>query len=79
MILLIGAIAYHATLLIKRKKTHGLEELDQHPLPRDQLPNTEITYSVIELPKRDKQAPLETSEDEVETMKYCQLLIPAYQ
>ena len=77
-ILLIGAMAYHAALLIKRKKTHKSEELEQHPLPPDQLPTTEVTYSVIELPKRDQHPPLETSEDEVETAEDCQLLTTAY-
>ena len=79
LILLIGAMAYHAALLIKRKKAHKPEELDQYPLPPDQLPSTEVTYSVIELPKPDQRPPLEGSEDEAETMEDCQLLTPAYQ
>ena len=42
----------------------------------DQLPSTEVTCSVIELPKHD---PLEASEDAAETMEDYQLLTPAYQ
>ena len=79
LILLIGAMAYHVALLTKRKKAHEPEELEQHDLPPDQLPGTEVTYSVIELPKRDQRPQLETSEDEVETMEDCQLLTPVYQ
>ena len=79
LIFLIVAIAYHAALLNKRKKPQEPKELDQHPVPPDQLPNTEVTYSVIELPKRDQQLPLETSEDGVEITEDCQLLTPAYQ
>ena len=79
LILFTGAIAYHAVLLIKGKKAHEPEELNQYPVPPDQLPRTEVTYSVIELPKHDQQPPLETSEDEMEAAEDCQLLTPPYQ
>ena len=58
LLLLVGVIAYHMHLLIRKEKT--TTELNQHlPAPPS---NNEITYSTIEIPKR--QHPPPDSDDE---------------
>ena len=58
LLLLVGVIAYHMHLLIRKEKT--TTELNQHiPAPPS---NNEVTYSTIEIPKR--QHPPPDSDDE---------------
>ena len=72
LLLLVGVIAYHMHLLIRKEKT--TTELNQHlPAPAS---NNEITYSTIEIPKR--QHPPPDSDDE-ELIENCRLLTPPYQ
>ena len=51
-ILFIGSICYHIKLLLRKEKPP--QDLNDHPLePAD----TEMTYSVIDLPERDQDSP----------------------
>ena len=52
IIIFIGSIYYHFRLLFKKEKP--LQDLDEYPLAPVQPANAEVTYSVIEPPKRDQ-------------------------
>ena len=55
-LLFIVAIFYHATLLIKRRE-RPLEDLTEYLLAPTQPVKPQVTYSVIEPPKRDEDSP----------------------
>ena len=63
-ILFIGSICYHVSLLIKKKKPR--EDVKDYPLVPVNCPYTQMTHSVVELPKRDQDSPPEKNGDETE-------------
>ena len=54
-ILFIGSICYHLKLLFIKEKPP--QDLNEYPLAPVQVGNVEVTHSVIEPPKRDKDSP----------------------
>ena len=64
-LLLVGVIIYHVSLLVRKNKP--LSEVNEYLLAPVEPAETEVTYSIIELPKpRDQSPPLEANSDEVE-------------
>ena len=81
LLLLVGVIAYHVYLLIRKEKT--TIELDEYPLATSTAARNEVTYSVIELPKPQSDGPPpESNNDEEEHIsdnEDCRLITPPYQ
>ena len=61
-ILFIGSICYHVRLLINKNKLP--QDLNVYTLYPVHPVNTEVTYSVVEPPKRDQDPPLDKDRDE---------------
>ena len=61
-ILFIGSIYYHFRLLFKKEKPP--QDLNKYLLAPVQSANAEVTYSVIEPPKRDKDSPPDKDRNE---------------
>ena len=80
LLLLVGVIAYHVYLLIRKKTTTELNEL---PPVSSTAAKNEVTYSVIELPKPQSDGPpSESNSDEEELIsdrEDCHLITPLYQ
>ena len=80
-LLLVGVIAYHVYLLIRKEKT--TIELDEYPLAPSTAARNEVTYSIIELPKPQSDGPpSESNSDEEERIsdsEDCRLITPPYQ
>ena len=75
LILLVGVIAYHMHLLIRKEKT--TTELNQHlPAPAS---NSEVTYSTIEIPKRQLPPPDSDEEELTTDDENRPLITPPYQ
>ena len=77
-ILFIGSIIYHIKLLHKKKTSpRGLNEYCFAPL---QPAYAQVTYSVIELPKRDQdtQPAADKDRDELEISEDCRNVTPPY-
>ena len=75
LFLLVGVIAYHMQLLIRKEKT--TTELNQHlPAPAS---NNEVTYSIIEIPKRQHPPPDSDDEELITDDENRPLLTPPYQ
>ena len=55
LILFIVSLCYHITLLIKKNKP--LQDLNKYPLAPIQQASSEVTFSVIDLSKRDQDPP----------------------
>ena len=52
-VLFIGAICYHVILLIKKDTKHR-DDLNEYPLAQLQPANAQVTFSVVDPPKRDE-------------------------
>ena len=52
-VLFIGAICYHVILLIKKETKHR-DDLNEYPLAQLQPANAQVTFSVVDPPKRDE-------------------------
>ena len=80
LFLLVGVIAYHVYLLIRKKTTTELNEL---PPVSSIAAKNEVTYSIIELPKPQSDGlPPESNSDEEELIsdsEDCRLITPPYQ
>ena len=73
-ILLIGSICYHLRLLLKKEKP--AQDLNEYPLAPVQSANAELTYSVIEPPKRDQDHPPDKDRNEPEIPENRQITPP---
>ena len=75
LLLLVGVIAYHMHLLIRKEKT--TTELNQHiPAPAS---NKKVTYSTIEIPKPQHPPPDSDEEELITDDENRPLLTPPYQ
>ena len=64
-LLLVGVIIYHVSLLVRKNKP--LQEVNEYLLAPAEPAETEVTYSIIELPKPcDQSPPPQANNDEVE-------------
>ena len=64
-LLLVGVIIYHVSLLVRKNKP--LSEVNEYLLAPVEPAETEVTYSIIELPKPcDQSPPPQANNDEVE-------------
>ena len=64
-LLLVGVIIYHVSLLVRKNKP--LQEVNEYLLAPAEPAETEVTYSIIELPKtHDQSPPPQANSDEVE-------------
>ena len=77
-ILLIGSICYQVKLLTKNRKPQS--ELIEYPMASVQLANAEVTYSVVDSPKRDQepQPSSDKSEPDIGSYSYHRMITPAY-
>ena len=73
-ILFVGSICYHLRLLFKKEKPP--QDLNEYPLSPVQLVNTEVTYSVIEPPRRDQDQPPDKDRDETKISENCHITPP---
>ena len=73
-IVLIGSICYHLRLLLKKEKPP--QDLNEYPLAPVQSANAEVTYSVIEPPKRDQDHPPDKDRNEPEIPENCHITPP---
>ena len=81
LLLLVGVIAYHVYLLIRKEKI--TVELNKHSLAPSTAVKNEITYSIIKLPKPQSDSPpSESNSDEEELIsdsEKCRCITPPYQ
>ena len=76
-LLFVGAIVYQVYLLVRKKKT--TVELNEYPL-LGPVSNSEVTYSIIEIPRRQCPPPGADSDDELDPVSEdCRILTPPYQ
>ena len=75
LLLLVGVIAYHMHLLIRKEKT--TTELNQH-FPAS-ASNRKVTYSTIEIPRRQHPPPDSDEEEFITDDENRRLLTPPYQ
>ena len=73
-ILFIGSICYYIKLLFKKEKIP--QDLNEYLLAPVQPANAEVTYSVIEPPKRDQDPPPDKEKDETEISENCHITPP---
>ena len=70
----IGSICYHVVLLTKKKEP--LEECNELLLSSVEPAKAEVTYSVIELPRRDQDALLDSDRDRIS--EHHRIITPPY-
>ena len=78
-LLLVGVVIYHVTLLIKKDKTS--KEVNEYPLAPVQSTNSEVTHSIVEIPKPQCPPP-EISSNMSETIQEhndCRIISFPYQ
>ena len=73
-IIFIGSIYYHVILLTKKKEP--LEECNKPLLPPVESEKAEVTYSVIELPRDDKDSLLDSDRNQIS--EYHRIVTPPY-
>ena len=73
----IGAICYHVRLLKKKKPPVECNEPLLAPAPVEPT-IAQVTHSVIELPRRDRDRPPDTDRDERDISEDCRLITPLY-
>ena len=66
-ILFVGSICYHLKLLFKKEKPP--QNLNEYPLASVQSANSEVSYTVIDPPKRDQDPLLNVDSDEPDISK----------
>ena len=73
-ILLVGSICYHIKLLLKKEKPP--QNMNEYPLASIQSVNTKVTYTVIDLPKRDQDPLLNIDSHEPNISENHHIKIP---
>ena len=73
-ILFIGSICYHLRLLFKKEKPP--QELNEYHYSPIQPASAEVTYSIIELPKRDQDQQPDKDRNETEISENCHITPP---
>ena len=80
-ILLVGVIIYHVYLLVRKDHPRGGEVNEYLLAPvQPQAAETEVTYSVVEIPKpHDQPPPPEANYNQIEVKELVCTATPVYQ
>ena len=76
-ILFVGVVIYHVTLLIKKKKTS--EEVSEYLLAPVQPASSEVTFSIVEIPKPQCPPPEHNSNETIQDITDHRNVTPPYQ